>query len=112
MNMTKLEHWLLTKICKRLVTQGPEHESNITEYYRIMQHAAEYEFYEDPVPSLNSFLKECHADAVECNNHTYFPHMTNGKIVGQKCSICGKVNSLKDLNFTQEQINILNETFK
>ena len=54
-----LVRWLLRRICRKLVVQGPEHAGRITEYYRIMRAAAEAEFTEDNDPTLTAFLREC-----------------------------------------------------
>lgn len=37
-----------------------------------------------------------HNNISECD-HIYFPVLVDGKPAGQRCSICGKFNSLKDL---------------
>jgi len=57
--MTKLQAWILRKITKVLVRQGPGHKSNITQYYQIMYDAAKNEFSEDNKPTFDSFLDEC-----------------------------------------------------
>ena len=54
-----LVRWLLRRICRKLVVQGPEHAGRIAEYYRIMREAAESEFTEDNHPTLTAFLREC-----------------------------------------------------
>ena len=56
--MTKFENWMLKRIARRLVVQSPSHASNIAKYYEIMTEAAEKEFREDNVPTVNSFLQE------------------------------------------------------
>lgn len=57
--MPLLVRWLLRRICRKLVVQGPEHAKRITEYYRIMRDAAEAEFMEDNDRTLTEFLREC-----------------------------------------------------
>jgi len=63
--MNRLIRYLLHRICKKLVVQGHNHETNIVEYYRIMREAALVEFIEDSETSLNAFLRECHDEACE-----------------------------------------------
>jgi len=55
--------YILCRICRKLVQQGPEHEWRITEYYRIMHEAAKKEFTDETDPSLNAFLSECHTNS-------------------------------------------------
>jgi hypothetical protein len=55
--------WMLRRICRKLVVQGPLHAKRITEYYRIMGEAAEAEFTEDNELTLVSFLRECWSNA-------------------------------------------------
>ena len=62
--MNNFERWALRRIAKRAVIQG-DHKSRITEYYQIIIRAARNEFTEDNGPTLNNFLTECHAQAVE-----------------------------------------------
>jgi hypothetical protein len=57
---SKITKWLLKWLCRKLVSQGPNHESNITEYYRVIWKAARKEFREDNDPTLQKFMKECH----------------------------------------------------
>jgi hypothetical protein len=61
--ITKLQIWLLRRICRALVRQGPLHARNIEAYYQIMQEAAHREFSEDNWHTLNHFLTECHQKA-------------------------------------------------
>lgn len=55
--MTKFEKWMLRRIVKRLVIQSPCHPTNISDYYRIIQEAAQSEFFEDNKPTLDDFLR-------------------------------------------------------
>lgn len=57
--MTRFQRWLLKRLCKELVAQGPHHKNNIIEYFTLMRQAARHEFREDTNPSLDSFLDEC-----------------------------------------------------
>ncbi len=57
--ITRFERWLLKSLTRRLVVQGPAHQDNITDYYRIMNDAARREFNEDNKPTLDDFLMEC-----------------------------------------------------
>ena len=61
--MNKIQKWILKKICKKIVKQGPDHKDNIIEYYRIMNDASKREFFEDNDPTLQGFLRECHETA-------------------------------------------------
>jgi len=54
--MNKFEKWLLKKICNRAVAQNYHHSENIAELYSLVYEAAKYEFSEDTVPTLNSYL--------------------------------------------------------
>lgn len=63
--MNRLDQWLLKRICKKLVKQGPKHKSRIAQYYKIMADAARQEFYEDNEPTLKGFLDECYEGALE-----------------------------------------------
>lgn len=57
--MTWFQRWMLKRICRRLVVQGPDHQKNISEYYQIMDQAAKEQFTEDTIPGLRSFLHDC-----------------------------------------------------
>lgn len=61
--MTHFQKWVLRRISRDLVIQGPRHQTRITEYYEIMHRAARKEFFEDNRPTLDDFLCECHTDA-------------------------------------------------
>ena len=56
--MTRLERWLLRRLLAREVRQGAQHHLRIIGLYREVRLAAMHEFREDPVPSLNAFLRE------------------------------------------------------
>ena len=45
--MTKFQRFMLTRITKQLVVQGPAHENNIVEMYKIIRQAIADEFNED-----------------------------------------------------------------
>lgn len=55
----------LKLLCKRLVRQGPTHRENIIGFYRTMYEAAQAEFTEDNKPTLDSFMRECHEEAMK-----------------------------------------------
>jgi len=57
------DRWMLTRICKKLVIQGPLAQRRMTEYYRIMRKVAREAFIEDTLPSFEGFISECHDDA-------------------------------------------------
>ena len=59
MKITKFQKWILRKIFRDIVTQGPHHENNIIEVYTLLREEADREFNEDNIPTRNSFLTEC-----------------------------------------------------
>jgi len=63
--ISKIKSWILSKICDRLVEQGPNHKGLITQYYKIMAKEARKEFREDNKLSLDSFLRECFEKSLE-----------------------------------------------
>ena len=56
--MTKFEKWFISRVFKREVTQGPNHAQNIADIYAMVKSAAEKEFTEDNVPTLEFFLQD------------------------------------------------------
>lgn len=56
--MNKFETWLLKRIIKREVRQGPEHPKKIVDLYKMIRVACENEFYEDNTVTMNSYLTE------------------------------------------------------
>jgi hypothetical protein len=56
--MNSLEFKLLQQLLKREVKQGPMSGQNIRGLYMMIRQAAEAEFYEDNIPTLNAFLQE------------------------------------------------------
>lgn len=71
MILTKFQRWVLNRICKKLVIQGPFHEKRIIEYYRIIHEAAENHFTEDNKPTLDSFLCDCHTESLGDKGHVH-----------------------------------------
>ncbi len=63
--MNRFEKWLLSKLCTRLVIQGPQHKEFITDYYHVMAATATAEFTEDNKYTLHDFLSECHNDSLQ-----------------------------------------------
>lgn len=61
--MTRIEKWLLQRIIRRNVRQSPDHLSNITGIYRIVQDACQDEFNEDNRFTIDEMLKECYGHA-------------------------------------------------
>lgn len=55
----------LEKIAKTTVTQGYYHRQNIISFYKTLIDAARKEFTEDNKTSLDSFLRECHEEALK-----------------------------------------------
>lgn len=62
------ERWMLKRIAKRITTQSPWHEANISYYFWVIERAARDEFNEDNDPTLNDFLDECHDRARDLRN--------------------------------------------
>lgn len=58
MIMSKFERWFLNRVFRKQVRQGFDHDKNITELYTMIREAAEQEFYEDNIPTLNHSLTE------------------------------------------------------
>ena len=56
--MSWLEIWILRRIARKAVVQG--HQERIIAFYKTLTQAAEREFTEDNVPTLNTYLVECH----------------------------------------------------
>ena len=63
--MSRFKRWLLKWIARGIVTQGPSHEGDMTEYYSILVDAARQEFTEDGVCALREFLEDCHQEAMQ-----------------------------------------------
>lgn len=57
--MSKLKYWILKKIIRSEIIQGECHDKKITGLYQMIRDAAEEEFTEDNIPTMNSFLQEC-----------------------------------------------------
>ena len=62
--MSKLELWFIKRIIKRQVLQGA-HRRRIFNLYAMIVDAARDEFKEDNKPTLDSFLKEIHQEALD-----------------------------------------------
>jgi hypothetical protein len=62
-SMTKIEKWFLKRIAKKVVIQG-NHKNEIIKFYGFLIKTARNEFTEDNKYSLDSFLKECHLEAL------------------------------------------------
>ena len=56
--MTKFEQWFLRRVIRKEVRRGYDHDLRITQLYTAIREAAEQEFTEDNVPTLNDFLTE------------------------------------------------------
>lgn len=65
--MNPIVEYILKRICKRLVRQGPDHKANIIQYYLFLKEAVQNEFSEDNDVTLNAFLDDCYKNASE--NH-------------------------------------------
>jgi hypothetical protein len=66
--MRKLEQYLLRSIFRNRVRQGYDHQRNIAELYAMIREAAEAEFTEDNVPTLNSLLSELFEQSLRPEN--------------------------------------------
>lgn len=62
MKMTNLQRWLLKKVFRSLVQQGPHHTDNIREVQELLTDAAGAEFYEDNIRTLHNFMLEQFTD--------------------------------------------------
>jgi hypothetical protein len=62
--MNKFEEWILNRTIRREVIQG-NHKRKIFNLYAMIIDAARDEFTEDTKPTLDSFLKEIHQDALD-----------------------------------------------
>ena len=60
--MTNFERWLLRRIFRRAVSQGPNHFKNTTVLYQMIRDAWTAEFIEDNAPTVSSCLSECFED--------------------------------------------------
>jgi hypothetical protein len=56
--MNKFEEWFLRRVIRKEVRQGFDHAQKITNLYTMIRVAAEQEFYEDNVVTMNSYLTE------------------------------------------------------
>ncbi len=56
--MNNLEQWLLRGILARQVRAGRDHDQRIQQLYIMIREAAEQEFTEDNIPTLNDSLVE------------------------------------------------------
>jgi hypothetical protein len=56
--MNKFEEWFLRRVIRKEVRQGFDHAQKITNLYTMIRVAAEQEFTEDNVVTMNSYLTE------------------------------------------------------
>ena len=56
--MTKFEEWFLRRVIRKEVRQGYDHAQKITNLYTMIRIAAEQEFTEDNMVTMNSYLTE------------------------------------------------------
>lgn len=56
--MNKFEEWFLRRVIRKEVRQGYDHAQKITNLYTMIRVAAEQEFTEDNVVTMNSYLTE------------------------------------------------------
>jgi hypothetical protein len=62
--MSKFELWFIKRVIRRQVIQG-NHRRRIFNLYAIIVDAARGEFTEDNKPTLDSFLKKIHQEALD-----------------------------------------------
>lgn len=63
--MNWFERWIIERVLYRIVVQGPNHQQNVTGFYKLVADAARNEFTEDNKPTLDHFLTECHKDSLD-----------------------------------------------
>ena len=56
--MNKFEEWFLRRVIRKEVRQGYDHAQKITNLYTMIRIAAEQEFTEDNMVTMNSYLTE------------------------------------------------------
>jgi hypothetical protein len=56
--ISKVQHWLLKKLIRDNVRQGPHHNENITEMLRLVVESCRDEFYEDNDATQRYFIQE------------------------------------------------------
>jgi len=56
--MNRFERWFMRRVIVHEVRQGFDHDKRIIALYQMVRDACEQEFYEDNMPTLNSFLAE------------------------------------------------------
>ncbi len=61
--MSKLQHYLLQVIFKKLFKQSEIHEINLVHVYILIRESLQKEFTEDSLVCLEEFSKECHNKA-------------------------------------------------
>lgn len=66
--ITTFQMMVLRWITKRIVIQSQSHKTNIIEYFRILNQAAQDQFCEDNKITLDSFLQECFDTALDKHN--------------------------------------------
>ena len=69
MRISKARVNILKRLTKRIVVQGPDHETNIIQYFNIMVEASNTEFSEDNRPTQDAFLRECFEAALTKSHH-------------------------------------------
>lgn len=67
--MNLYHRYILVRAAKAAVVQG-DHKRRIIDFYSILVDAARREFTEDNKVTLDSFLRECHQEALNENNHS------------------------------------------
>lgn len=64
-NISKLHHWLLKKLIRDNIRQGPHHHNNIEEMLRLVVTSSQEEFTEDNDATQYAFLRGRFEDAIE-----------------------------------------------
>lgn len=59
MRMNKLENWFMKRIIRKMVIQSLHNDARISYLYEMIYDACRNEYFEDNIPTLESFLQEC-----------------------------------------------------
>jgi len=55
--MTRIKKWILSRIIRREIIQGFNHQRNIAKLYALIRESVEQEFTEDNGPTTDAFLR-------------------------------------------------------
>jgi len=60
-----IERWILRRAIRKMIRQGPQWESNVTEVYAMIYDRCREVFYEDNYPTRVYYLRECFEKATQ-----------------------------------------------